>query len=116
MGSKHLQHKKEKVWGYEIFVHNSKSYCGKILVLKKGKKSSLHYHIKKKETFYIQRGKLLMRIVDQMGNSSEFTMQKGDSVDIDAGVKHQFVGIDEVTEIIEFSTQHFDEDTIRVEI
>ena len=63
-------YREEKGWGYEVWIHNSEDYCGKILVLEKGKKCSLHHHIQKKETFYIQSGKLLMRVVDEEGNET----------------------------------------------
>ena len=71
-------HREDKGWGYEIWIHNSSDYCGKILVLEKGKKCSLHHHIQKKETFYIQSGKLLMKIVEESGEEAEFEMEKGD--------------------------------------
>ena len=45
-----------KGWGYEEWVVNNDLYCGKKLVLFKNKKCSLHFHIKKDETFYIQKG------------------------------------------------------------
>ena len=108
-------HKEDKGWGYEIWIHNSPDYCGKILVLEKGKKCSLHHHILKKETFFIQSGKLLMRTVDESGIESEFEMEKGDVLEIKPGLKHQFKGIAEITEIMEFSTQHFESDSIRTE-
>ena len=53
-----LMKKVEKGWGYELWIHNDEEYCGKLLYFKKGKKCSLHYHEKKKETFYLQDGKL----------------------------------------------------------
>ena len=108
-------HREEKGWGYEIWVHNSKDYCGKILVLRKDKRCSLHHHAVKKETFYIQSGKLLMRLVDEEGNESSFTMEQGDVLEIPPGLKHQFLGIADITEIMEFSTQHFESDSIRTE-
>ncbi len=108
-------HREEKGWGYEIWIHNSADYCGKILVLEKGKQCSLHHHIEKKETFYIQSGKLLMRLVEESGEESSFEMSKGDVLEICPGLKHQFTGIADITEIMEFSTEHFESDSIRTE-
>ncbi len=108
-------HREDKGWGYEIWIHNSPNYCGKILVLEKGKRCSLHHHIQKKETFYIQSGRLTMRTVDESGKESIFEMNKGDVFEISPGLKHQFTGIADVTEIMEFSTQHFESDSIRTE-
>ena len=56
-----------------------------------------------------------MRTVDKSGTESEFEMEKGDVLEIAPGLKHQFKGIADVTEIMEFSTQHFDSDSIRTE-
>ncbi len=56
-----------------------------------------------------------MRIVDESGKESIFEMTKGDVFEIPPGLKHQFIGIADVTEIMEFSTQHFESDSIRTE-
>ena len=49
--------KVEKAWGYELWIHNDSDYCGKLLVFtKQGNKFSMHYHLKKKETWYVQSG------------------------------------------------------------
>ena len=37
-----------KGWGKEIIFVNNDDYCGKILCFDKGKKFSMHYHLKKK--------------------------------------------------------------------
>jgi hypothetical protein len=43
-------------------------------------------------------------------------MSQGQVLEIPPGLSHQFTGIAECTEIVEFSTQHFDEDSIRLEV
>lgn len=106
----------QKGWGYEIWVHNSPEYCGKVLVVYAGKKSSLHYHERKQETFYVKSGRVWMRTVDENGEEFRFEMVSGDVLEIPISFKHQFGGIAEVSEIIEFSTQHFESDTIRTEM
>ena len=40
-----------KGWGYEKWIANSPSYCGKLLFIAKGKKCSWHYHKLKDEVF-----------------------------------------------------------------
>lgn len=108
-------HREEKGWGYELWIHNSPDYCGKVLVVYGGKKCSLHYHEKKKETFYLQSGRIRMRTVDRAGEESQFDMEPGDVLEIPSGFKHQFAGIAERSEIMEFSTQHFESDSVRLE-
>ena len=47
-----------KPWGKEIWWANMPEYAGKTLFIKKGKRLSLQYHEKKKETQYILSGKI----------------------------------------------------------
>ena len=50
----------EKSWGYESWLANSEKedYCGKVLFIKKGHHTSMHYHVDKHETFYVLEGVL----------------------------------------------------------
>ena len=47
--------KVDKDWGSELWLANNKEfdYCGKILTIKPGKGTSMHFHSNKHETFYI---------------------------------------------------------------
>ena len=46
--------KVEKLWGYELWIHNDSQYCGKLLVFEKiGNQFSMHYHVIKTETWYV---------------------------------------------------------------
>ena len=97
----------EKVWGREYWIVNSKKYCGKILTLRKGYRCSLHAHKIKDETFYILDGEVLMEVGDKTQ-----VMKSGDIVHIVPNVYHRFTGITD-SKIVEFSTQHFDNDSYR---
>lgn len=99
----------EKVWGEEHWIVNTPEYCGKKLVLKRGFRCSIHYHKLKHETFYVQSGKVFMEV-----NGESFFMNPGDSVVINRGDIHRFTGIDQLNEIFEFSTQHFEDDSYRL--
>jgi len=110
-----------KGWGEERWIHNDELYCGKLLVLNKGKNCSLHYHKLKTETFYIVKGHLQMELTDLDGANKQppevrevFEMKEGDAILVHPGLVHRFTGISDVTHIMEFSTQHFDEDSHRV--
>lgn len=107
-------HIEPKGWGKELWVHNDEKYCGKILVLNKGKRCSLHFHVKKHETFYISKGLVKMELVHANGKKEEKTMKPGDHMEITQGLMHRFTGLED-SEIVEFSTQHFEEDSYRVE-
>jgi len=104
-----------KGWGWEDWIYNSELYCGKRLFVKKGKKCSWHYHNKKDETFSVIYGKLhlVYNTEDDLEKACEIVLMPGDAFHIPSGLRHQFTGLLD-TEFIEFSTQHFEEDLIRV--
>lgn len=110
-----------KVWGEERWLHNDELYCGKILVLKGGKHCSLHYHQLKTETFYVASGRLQMELTDLVSARLDppvirevFEMGPGDTLLLTPGMVHRFTGLADETQIFEFSTQHFDDDSYRI--
>ena len=98
----------EKVWGREEWIANNYKYCGKKLILNKGKRCSLHHHKLKDETFYLQSGKILMEL-----DGSERILNPGEYIEIPKTNLHRFSGLEDSV-IFEFSTQHFDSDSYRV--
>lgn len=104
-----------KGWGGERIICNTKEYCGKLLYFVKGKKCSWHYHILKDETFYIQSGKikLLYSDEDDLANAIEVILTPGDKFHIYRKLRHQMTALED-TELFEFSTQHFDDDSYRI--
>jgi mannose-6-phosphate isomerase-like protein (cupin superfamily) len=107
-------HIQPKGWGEEHWIHNDTDYCGKKMFLKKGKRCSLHYHVKKSETFFIQTGKVQMEFLHPDGKKETFVMKPGDVCEITPHLKHRFTGLED-SEIFEFSTQHFEDDSYRIE-
>jgi len=105
-----------KGWGFEKWIVNNEKYCGKILYLVKDRKCSWHYHKIKDETFYVQSGKIILYYGwhDDINKSTSVTLNRGDHFHIPIGLKHQMYAIED-TELFEFSTQHFDEDSIRLQ-
>jgi len=103
-----------KGWGGELWIHNDDLYCGKKLTLLKGKRGSLHYHKKKTETFFLQSGKLQLELKYADGREEVLTMEPGDAVHLPAGTLHRYTGLED-SEMFEFSTKHFDDDTYRIE-
>jgi mannose-6-phosphate isomerase-like protein (cupin superfamily) len=111
----------DKDWGHEEWLVNEEKYCGKFLYLKKGKRCSLHYHQNKDETFYINKGKVLMEILipNKIENKIFYSperriMKEGDRQHITPGMQHRFSGLEDSV-IIEFSTHHEDTDSYRSE-
>jgi mannose-6-phosphate isomerase-like protein (cupin superfamily) len=109
-------HVVQKGWGREIWIANNALYCGKILEIQKGKRCSLHYHMLKTESFYLHSGRLLVRVKASRdaAEREEFELSEGDCLDIAPGMVHQMEAIEDA-ELFEFSTQHFDSDSYRLE-
>lgn len=104
----------QKGWGSENWIVN-KEYCGKILKFNKGARFSMHFHKLKEETFFVSKGKLLLKSINlENANRYEFEINQGDIVDIPRFEPHQIIALEE-SEIIEFSTHHEDSDSYRVE-
>ena len=116
MNNQNRLHIVPKGWGFEKWIVNNEKYCGKILYLVKDRKCSWHYHKIKDETFYVQSGKIELRYGwhEEIHLSTSVVLNKGDHFHIPIGLKHQMYAIED-TELFEFSTQHFDEDSIRLE-
>ena len=106
----------EKKWGYELWIHNDTDYCGKLLIFNKScDKFSMHYHMIKDETWYVQNGAFQFDWIDTENGERCYTqIQKGDIVEIKKGLPHQLTALIDEATIFEVSTQHFDEDSYRV--
>jgi len=104
-----------KGWGFEKWIVNNEEYCGKLLYIAQGRKCSWHYHKIKDETFYVQSGmiKVLYSNDDNIELANISILKKGDKFHIYRGLRHQMIALED-TELFEFSTQHFDEDSYRV--
>lgn len=109
-------HIASKGWGFEKWIVNNEKYCGKILYIIKDRKCSWHYHKLKDETFYVQSGaiKLLYGIDDKIEKASEIILKRGCHFHIPIGLRHRMIALED-TELFEFSTQHFDSDSYRIE-
>jgi quercetin dioxygenase-like cupin family protein len=121
----------EKGWGFEKWIVNKAQYCGKLLWFKKGKKCSVHYHILKDETFYLDRGAVEMHWMDMpdeedvnytqeqllelfQKNKKVEVLTDGDSFYVPQGRIHQVVALED-SNVFEFSTEHFDSDSYRLQ-
>ena len=105
-----------KGWGYEKWIVNNEEYCGKLLFFEKEKKCSWHYHVLKDEVFYLQSGKLLVKYseMDDLNLAEELVLLPGQNFHVYRGLRHQMIALED-SELFEFSTQHFDSDSYRIE-
>ena len=106
----------EKQWGHELWIHNDNQYCGKLLVFtNSGNKFSMHYHMIKNETWYVQEGAFQFDWIDTETAERCYTqLQKGDVVYIEKGLPHQLTALIDNSIVFEVSTEHFDADSYRI--
>jgi mannose-6-phosphate isomerase-like protein (cupin superfamily) len=105
----------EKGWGHEKWIVNKSEYCGKLLFFHQGKKCSWHYHKLKDEVFFLQSGELLVKFSegDNIEEAEEVILKPGDNFYVYPGLRHQMLAL-KPSELFEFSTEHFDEDSYRI--
>lgn len=104
----------KKGWGKEIIFVNNDEYCGKILSFEKGKKFSMHYHLKKKETWYVSKGSfILIWIETENGITHTEYLHVGDIITNERGEPHQLIALED-SDVFEVSTKHYDEDSYRL--
>jgi len=105
-----------KKWGREIVFANNNSYCGKLLVHDKaGSKGSMHYHMNKHESWYVQSGSFQVNWINTVDATVHSdTIKTGDVWVNEPGSPHQLVALEDNSVIIEASTYHCDSDSYRV--
>ncbi len=110
-----------KSWGWELHICNNEKYCGKKLFIKQGWWLSFHHHNIKDEVLFVESG--VIWFTNDESSFLEFPtpahvftespkLTVGHAFHVVPGVKHQMQAIED-TVLFEFSTQHFDEDSIR---
>ena len=103
-----------KGWGEELIIENNDMYCGKVLIFKSGCKFSMHYHMIKDETWYVEYGEFVYRWLDtETAKLHESILHEGDVVRQRPGQPHQLEAITD-GRIFEVSTHHEDSDSYRI--
>lgn len=103
-----------KHWGYEIVLVNEPEYCAKFLHVYPMKRSSLHYHRLKKETFIVQSGEVWLEQRDVRGIPIDEILNIGDHRTIEPKTPHRFSSREGAV-LLEVSTHHSDDDVVRIE-
>lgn len=110
-----------KGWGYELWIENNDLYCGKHLHVVPNKWCSIHYHKKKKETFYVIKGELLLEYLENTSlnewesGKKDLILKEGDGFTIGTLVLHRFTSNTSAPcDFIEISTHHEDSDSYRL--
>ena len=75
----------------------------------------MHYHLKKKESWFVQQGGFIFKWIDvENGQLKSETLVSGQKMMIERGLPHQLIALEDNSTIFEVSTQHFDEDSYRI--
>lgn len=100
-----------KSWGFEDEIVNLE-YCGKRMVVYEGHRCSIHKHDVKDEVLMVSGGLLWFEVGPTPETMSGIWMQDNERIRIIPGTWHRFTAMRDST-IMEFSTHHNDEDSIR---
>jgi len=104
----------KKGWGHELIFHSDDDYCGKILHFNKDAEFSMHYHMDKRETWYLLKGAMIFKYIDpKTAEHHQSLFKQGQTMIINRGMVHQLVALEE-SDIIEVSTPDNPEDSYRV--
>lgn len=104
----------DKGWGYELHIHNDDGYCGKVLHFNEGARFSCHYHVEKKETWFVAKGLLVLTGIDpDTAEEYDIHLKAGDIIEVDRGIAHQLYATVE-SDIFEVSTPDKPEDSYRI--
>lgn len=104
MSDQGYRKKIEKPWGYEIhWVPENLPYMGKVLHIDAGKRLSLQYHDKKRETWFLINGRAKVVWDNENKELIETELEQGKGYTCQIGQRHRLVGITDC-DVIEVST------------
>ena len=104
----------QKYWGYITTVFTSEDFALKEVFMKANTQSSMEYHIRKDEYYYIQSGKLKVGMRIGRAQNKSVILNKGDIFHIPPGLMHMRIALED-TIIIEWSNKDDDSDSNIVE-
>ncbi len=104
----------KKIWGITQEVFRNSLFEVHRLEYKKGYHCSEHVHKNKFNAFYVESGKLLVRVWDKQEGTacSEISLSKGEFYKVEPGYYHQFQGIEDGI-AFEFYWSEFESDDIK---
>lgn len=106
----------KKGWGKEVIFASNSNYCGKLLIFDKaGAKGSMHFHLLKDESWYVQQGSFTVKWIETYDASIyEKTLVVGDTWHNARGSPHQLIALEDNSIIFEASTADCPTDSYRI--
>lgn len=107
----------EKGWGHELIWANGPGYTGKILHFDRpGAHCSLHYHLKKDETWLVLHGSFEVTYVRTHDGTREARVLKEGAVwHNPPGLPHQLIALTDGAEVAEVSSPDDPDDNYRIQ-
>ena len=105
---------RDKYWGWIKTCCATNDFTLKHIFMHKDSQSSLEYHVKKDENYYILSGKLKVGLRIGRAENKEVILNEGDVYHISPGLMHMRFAIED-THIIEWSNKDDDSDSHIVE-
>lgn len=103
-----------KGWGSEDIWATNDKYCGKMMNFNKGSKFSMHFHAEKDETWYVIKGKFIVKYIDTvLAEVYEKELNVGDVWHNPPLLPHQLICLEDGI-VCEVSTPDSVEDNYRV--
>lgn len=104
----------EKYWGHMDTIFEDDVHSVKRIFMKAGTQSSMEFHLKKREMYYIESGELKVGVRIGRAKNKSLLLKQGDVFHIEPGLMHMRMAITDVV-IIEVSTKDDDSDSHLVE-
>lgn len=104
----------EKYWGSMSTIFEDDNCSVKRIFMNAGTQSSMEFHLKKREMYYIESGELKVGLRLGRAQNKSVILKSGDVFHIDPGLMHMRIALTDVV-IIEVSTKDDDSDSHLVE-
>jgi len=101
-------------WGRIQTLFEGEDYTVKRIFMREGTQSSLEYHVKKSESYFVESGCLKVGVRVRRAENKSVILNAGDVIHIPVGLMHMRIAIFD-TVIIEVSTKDDDADSHLVE-
>ena len=106
--------KVDKYWGNMKTLFETDTHTVKRIFMREGTQSSMEYHVKKKESYYIESGRLKVGTRIGRAKNTSLVLEQGQVFHIPVGFMHMRMALED-TVIIELSTLDDDADSHIVE-
>jgi mannose-6-phosphate isomerase-like protein (cupin superfamily) len=106
--------RRDKYWGAIETIASDDRFAAKRIVLRAGGQSSLEYHVQKRETYFVETGRVKVGLRVGRAENRSLVLQGGEGFDIRPGLMHMRIALEDSV-ILEVSTPDSDSDSFLVE-